>query len=324
MKRIITTFAAGAILAGVAFPSVAGATSQSSTSCLDGNKATSYTTKINRTSGVISVKDGKALCQATDVVLESFSMPDTWDGHGFNSTAIPQTKFSVTRLTIPKGEQNFSKTLQVAAPEACKNTQVDFYIAPEYAAINGLHDDDDRYISGVIFKGTNKCETTPPVTPEQPQQASYKCEMLTVTKADRTNCAFSPKVSMTNAQLKKIVYVVASGDKTVDTITREDLKAVDYKQEKVGKYTVTATATVTANGKDAVAKGNCTGSFEVVAATTTTPTTPAKTVTVAETKPTTLPNTGIGVSGIFVTFLGVSALGTAIAYAKQRLLTRSL
>lgn len=322
MKRIITTIAAGAILAGVAFPGVAGATSQNS-SCLDGNKASSYTTKINRTSGVISVKDGKALCESTDIVLESFSMPDTWDGRGFNSTAIPQTKFSVTRLTIPKGEKNFSKTLSVAAPEACKNTQVDFYIAPEYAAINGLHDDDERYISGVIFKGTKKCETTPPVVPEQPQQPSYKCELLTVTKADRTNFAFSAKVSMTNAKLKKIVYVVKNGDKTVDTITREDLQAVAYKQETVGKYTVTAAVTVTANGKDDVAKGNCTGSFEVVAAATTTPTSPVKTVAVADTKPVTLPNTGLGASGILVTFLGVSALGTAIAYAKQRLLSRS-
>lgn len=324
MKRIISTIAAGTVLAGVAFPGVAGATSQNSSSCLDGNKASSYSTKINRTSGTIAVKDGKALCEAADVVLESFSMPDTWNGRGFNSTAIPQTKFSVTRLTIPKGEKNFSKTLNVAAPEACKNTQVDFYIAPEYLAINGLHDDDERYISGVIFKGTNKCETTPPVTPEEPQSSSYKCELLSVTKADRTNFAFSPKVTMTNAKLKKIVYVVKNGDKTIDTITREDLKAVDYKQETVGKYVVTATVTVTANGKEDVAKGNCTGSFEVVAATTTTPTTPIKTVAVVAAKPATLPNTGLGISGVIATFLGVSAIGTAFAYAKQRLLNRGL
>lgn len=320
MKRFISSIAVGTVLAGVAFPGIAGATSQSSNTCLDGTKATSYSTTINRTSGTIAVKDGKALCAATDVVLESFSMPDTWDGKGFNSTAIPQTKFSVTRLTIPAGEKNYSKKLNVAAPEACKNTQVDFYIGQEYAAINGLHDDDARYISGVIFKGTGTCNTAP----AEPQQTTYTCDALSVTKADRTNFAFSPKVSLTNASLKKVVYVVKNGNNTVDTITRQDLKAAEYKQETAGKYSVTATVTVTANGKDEVAKGNCSGGFEVVAATTTTPTTPAKTVAVAETKPVTLPNTGNGIAAIAATFLTVSVFGTAVAYAKQRFLTRGL
>jgi LPXTG-motif cell wall-anchored protein len=293
---------------------------------LDGNKASSYTTKISRTGGTITVKDGKALCEDTAIVLESFNMPDTWDGRGFNSTAIPQTKFGVTRLTVPAGEKGFSKTVSVESPDVCKHTQVDFYVAPEYDAINGLHDDNGRYISGVIFKGTGKCDTTPPpVTPEEPKQASYKCEALKINKADRTNFSLTPTVSMTNATLKKVVYVVKSGDKTVDTITREDLKAVDYKQEQAGNYAVTATVTVIANDKEDIAKGDCAGSFEVAAVTPNTPVTPTKTVEVVQaTTPVTLPNTGLGTSGIFATFLGVSALGTAFAYAKQRFFGRDL
>jgi LPXTG-motif cell wall-anchored protein len=87
-------------------------------------------------------------------------LPDTWDGKGWNRTAIPQTKHAAIGFTVPGGQKNFKKTITISVPDACYATQLDFYFAPEVPAIVNYHDGEDREILGQIFKATGKCETT--------------------------------------------------------------------------------------------------------------------------------------------------------------------
>jgi hypothetical protein len=163
----ITTLAITSITPGIASAHSGSNNSSSDTAqCLDGSKSSSYVTSFTRGTGTITTKDSKAICEATDLVLESFTLPDTWDGKGFNNTAIPQTKFAVTKLTMPANQANFSKTVNVEVPNGCKSSQLDFYFTEGYDKIVGLHDDDGRYINGVIFKGHDSCIT--PTTPTKP------------------------------------------------------------------------------------------------------------------------------------------------------------
>ncbi|MBL8121868.1 hypothetical protein JNM87_03900 [Candidatus Saccharibacteria bacterium] len=341
IKYVVAT---GAILAAVT-PSTVSATTMGSgtvSGCLDGSRADSYTTSFTRGSGTISIKDGKAICKAQEMVLESFTVPATWDGRGFNSTAIPQKMYGVTKFTVPAGQAGYSKTYSVATPEACSNTQLDFYFAPEYPAITDLHTDDARYIRGVIFKGTGSCTPaptptpvpTPTPTPTPEVKPVYRCDALTVTPSstDRTKATFSVQTTLVNATLKKVVYTVKNSDgtKVVDAIERTNSETVTYTQTKEGTYKVQAVITVTANGKDDSA--TCSAKTLTVAAETkpaevkpvetknpvATPATtaPQTSAPAAKITTTTLPNTGA--EGMITAFGLTTIFGTAAAYLKQR------
>ncbi|QQR51836.1 hypothetical protein IPG36_04420 [bacterium] len=77
------------------------ADASSSAGCLDGSKYYNFRTSFTRGTGTISTANGQPLCTDTKLILESFSMPDTWNNQGFNQSAIPQYKFGVTSLTFP-------------------------------------------------------------------------------------------------------------------------------------------------------------------------------------------------------------------------------
>lgn len=137
----------------------ADATGSSNGGCVDPKNKSVYETTIERGKGTLKLKGGKALCAAQEIVFESFNVPDTWNKKGWNSTAIPQTKFASTSFTIPAGVKNFTKTVTVDTPNACKHTQLDFYLAPEYTSITTLTGDDERNILGILFAGKGSCET---------------------------------------------------------------------------------------------------------------------------------------------------------------------
>ena len=111
------------------------------TTCIDGSKPENIVKTWNNVNGItVSTKDGKAVCKDTTVFLTSYTMPDTWDGKGFNKTALPQTKFDSKSATFQAGAANQSYALTVAMPKDCKNVQVDLYYAPEIKElINGGH-----------------------------------------------------------------------------------------------------------------------------------------------------------------------------------------
>lgn len=166
-KVLVSSIAALGIAVSTTFP--VAAQSGNNSQCLDGSKASSYVASFTRGTGTISTKDGKAICSDSKVVLESFTLPSTWNGKGFNSTALPQTKFAIVDVAVPAGQKNWKKTVNVDVPDNCKSTQLDFYLNEGYDKLVGLHDDDARYIYGVIFKGHGTCQTTPPTTPEEPE-----------------------------------------------------------------------------------------------------------------------------------------------------------
>lgn len=132
---------------------------QNGSTCLDPKSPNSFEASFTRGTGTIETVGGKALCADSDLFLQSFKLPDTWDGKGWNRTAIPQTKHAAIAFTIPGGEKNYKKTITISVPDACYATQLDFYFAPEVPAIINYHDGEDREILGEIFKATGKCET---------------------------------------------------------------------------------------------------------------------------------------------------------------------
>ncbi len=154
-----------AVTASIAAPAVAHASTETE-NCLDGTKAASYTTSFTRGTGTIATVDGLPLCEDTNIVLESWNVPDSWDRVEFDATAIPQTKFAVVTVTLPAGQANLSKTVSIDVPADCKNTQLDYYFTPEYDKIDDQTPDDDRFIGGVLFAGVGDCATpTPTATP---------------------------------------------------------------------------------------------------------------------------------------------------------------
>lgn len=91
-------------------------------------------------------------------------------------------------------------------------------------------------------------------------EAKYTCDGLTIDKIDRTHFKFTTAYTVENATLKSIMYVVR--DSEGKEVARQS--DANYTQDKVGKYTVESIVTVTVDGQDKVAPGNCKGAFEVV------------------------------------------------------------
>ena len=161
MKLMQYALAAIATIATVAIASTAvNAHGTQTGSCLDPKSTDSFEASFTRGTGTIKTADGKALCGDAQLFLQSFKLPDTWDGKGWNRTAIPQTKHASIGFTVPGGQKNYTKTFTISVPDACYATQLDFYLAPEVPAIINYHDGEDREILGQIFKATGKCETT--------------------------------------------------------------------------------------------------------------------------------------------------------------------
>jgi uncharacterized repeat protein (TIGR01451 family)/LPXTG-motif cell wall-anchored protein len=104
-----------------------------------------------------------------------------------------------------------------------------------------------------------KCKKPFEVT-EEPVTPVYRCDSLTATKIERTKFKFDTKYTAEHATLKSIVYVIRDGNGT--EIARQT--SADYTQTTPGNYSVEAIVTVTVDGQDKVAPGNCKAQFEVV------------------------------------------------------------
>lgn len=140
------------------------------TTCIDGSKPENIVKTWNSVNGItVSTKDGKPVCKDTTVFLTSYTMPDTWDGKGFNKTALPQTKFDSKSTTFKAGEKNASVALKVSLPEDCKNAQIDLYYAPEIKQLTtGGHG--PQYLSHQLRPRSGECKVTVVEPPkEQPK-----------------------------------------------------------------------------------------------------------------------------------------------------------
>lgn len=280
--------------------------------CLDETKASSYSTSFTRGTGKITTIGGKALCKEANLVLESFSMPDRWDGHGFNATALPQTKFAVTSFTLPANQTGINKTVAVDVPANCKNTQLDFYFPPAYDKLVGLNDDDPRYIGGMIFGGSGSCVTPTPLPSVTPVPTVTPVATLACTKLAATpvNGSAPLAVSFTGTATASgqtiSQYQFDFGDN--DAIATASQSA-SHTYAKPGTYTANLKVKGS-NGAFAPEAVACSVKI-TVAGLTPTPL-PTNTPSVAGSSTSMLPQTGI--AGPFMTLIGALFLTGGIVH----------
>lgn len=112
----------------------------------------------------------------------------------------------------------------------------------------------------IVDGGYKEDDASVTVPKECKPEAKYSCDALTVAKIERTKFKFDTKYTAENVTLKKIEYVIR--DESGKEIARQTSDT--YNQTTAGKYSVQAIVTVTADGQDKIAPGDCKQPFEVV------------------------------------------------------------
>lgn len=139
----------------------------------------------------------------------------------------------------------FEATFVPADQLACGNNE---FRNLGYARPEGM----GEYFNSAVTTVKRDCAATPPQQSPAPQPtpqpaAVYSCDLLTLTKGD--NRKVSAKVDYTaknGASLKLVSYNFGDGGQPLST----DKTTVEHTYAKDGTYTVSATLTVSANGKD--------------------------------------------------------------------------
>jgi hypothetical protein len=160
----------GAGVLAYAVPATAtGKDNGSNKQCVSGRDASNLDWHLNARAGTVTVsaRGGKSFCRDVSVVLSIYKVPDTWNGTGFNQTAVPQHKFAPHAM----GKLHRKDTLELRVPvPTCGNAQIDLYYPPtqDDVDINGTA----RFIGGDIFSigGENghPASCTPPVETTTP------------------------------------------------------------------------------------------------------------------------------------------------------------
>jgi hypothetical protein len=135
--------------------------------CVDGNVRSNLSvTWKNNGSVTVGTVNNKPLCNDTTLYFSSYTMPDNYNGQGFNNnpTATPQSIFDSTSVVLKKGTV-VPTAMKIAIPEACKNIQVDVYYGPKITTVTEKGHG-NQYITGKMLTKTEK--TCAPVTPEKP------------------------------------------------------------------------------------------------------------------------------------------------------------
>lgn len=179
-KKVTSVLLSAAAIAAFATVSTgtASATSYGEDACIDGKNRTNFTAQWDGYGKVtVTTKDGKAICEDATVYFSAFVMPDTWDGKGFNDTAVPQTLHKSVSATIKAKKTNSSTKLELTLPEDCKNVQVDVYLAPEQTEVTKDNQIGGRLIAAKHKKAVGECQTTPPVV-EEPETPVEEPEVL--------------------------------------------------------------------------------------------------------------------------------------------------
>jgi hypothetical protein len=137
--------------------------------CIENPRPSDLEGHLDAESGTawVRAKDGRAVC--SDVLLSIYKVPDTWNGHGFNDTAVPQQVIATDRATL-KGNKKVH--LQVPVPD-CGNVQIDLYLPPELKTVDISGHPGSQYIAGYIWSPGSenghpkdcKPPTTSPTTP---------------------------------------------------------------------------------------------------------------------------------------------------------------
>jgi len=142
-------------------------------SCVDGNVRSNLSVTWKNNGGVtVGTVNNKPLCNDTTVYFSSYTMPDNYNGQGFNNnpTATPQSIFDSTSVVLKKGAVA-PTAMKISLPEACKNIQVDVYYGPKITTVTEKGHG-NQYITGKMLVKTEKvCTPTTPETPVTPIEA---------------------------------------------------------------------------------------------------------------------------------------------------------
>ena len=93
--------------------------------CVDGKESQNLSSAFSPDWTQITVTPKQPLCHPVEVVFSAYSVPDDWDGKGFNQTAVPQPMVDHATASLAGSAP---ATLVVALP--CGNVQVDLYYPP--------------------------------------------------------------------------------------------------------------------------------------------------------------------------------------------------
>lgn len=91
----------------------------------------------------------------------------------------------------------------------------------------------------------------------------YKCDSLKIDTIDRTNFKFTTNYTVENATFKSVTYTIRNANGTVVDTKTSTTNTLNYTQGTAGTYSVQAVVTVTVDGQDKVAPGDCKGTFKV-------------------------------------------------------------
>jgi uncharacterized repeat protein (TIGR01451 family) len=122
------------------------------------------------------------------------------------------------------------------------NANAQAYVMP---ALIGKRTIDGQWFAITLYCGNIVYTVTPPPVP----QPLYTCDMLTVTRIDRTTVKFDTKYTVKDAAFQSVTYVIrdANGTEIARTTTPT------YAQTTVGSYTVEAIVSVQVNGTNVTA-----------------------------------------------------------------------
>lgn len=136
--------------------------------CVDGSVKSNLSATLKERGTIeIATADGMPLCNDVTLNFSSYTLPDNYNGKGFtdNATAIPQTQFSNTVVTLERGMTK-PVLATVSTPPACKATQIDLYYGPNQTQINtseGILN--HEAVTGKVYNATESCATATTVQP---------------------------------------------------------------------------------------------------------------------------------------------------------------
>ena len=135
------------------------------TTCVNGSQghfSDAFTYSWINNGKITVTKKNVTLCAPVTLYFTAYTMPNSWDGTGFNSSASPQSKYGNSDFhTFTNGSgATESATLNVELPSKCTNVQVDLYYAPEINTVTYPAGHGAQYITHKFIKRV-PCEVTP-------------------------------------------------------------------------------------------------------------------------------------------------------------------
>jgi LPXTG-motif cell wall-anchored protein len=165
----------GAGVLAYAVPATASSSGDSpAPQCVDGRDSGNLARYIDAEAGTAWVQGTAPLCAPVEVVLSIYRVPDTWDGHGFNGTAVPQSAIEHAHVMV-SGSDKAWVTVDVPT---CGNAQIDLYYPPEIDEID-INGTGERLLAGYIWSidaenghpkdcAPPSSSTPPPTSPSTP------------------------------------------------------------------------------------------------------------------------------------------------------------